>query len=55
MKVPKYYTHKLAIAELIDGAPVGTALPTERELAERFATSRTTVRQALAELVAKGD
>ena len=22
MKVPKYYTHKLAIAELIDGAPV---------------------------------
>ena len=36
MKVPKYYTQKLRIAELIDGAPVGMPLPTERELAEQF-------------------
>ena len=32
----------------------GTAVPTERELAERFSTSRTTVRQALTELVMDG-
>ncbi len=54
MKVPKYYTQKVRIAELIDGAPAGTPLPTERELAEQFETSRTTVRQALAELVMEG-
>ena len=29
-------------------------MPTERELAERFETSRTTVRQAIAELVVDG-
>jgi GntR family transcriptional regulator len=54
VKVPKYYTHKVRIAELIDGAPAGTPLPTERELAQQFETSRTTVRQALAELVVEG-
>jgi len=54
VKVPKYYEQKVRIAELIDGAPAGTPLPTERELAERFDTSRTTIRQALAELVVEG-
>jgi GntR family transcriptional regulator len=52
--VPKYYRVKLEILRLIDGAAPGTVIPTERALAERFATSRSTVRQAIAELVAEG-
>ena len=51
MKVPKYYRIKSAILALIEGLPPGSAVPTERELAEEFDTSRTTVRQAIAELV----
>lgn len=54
MKVPKYYRVKGEILSLIAEAPPGTPVPTERELATRFATSRTTVRQALAELVVDG-
>ncbi|MFT3835220.1 MAG: GntR family transcriptional regulator [Micropruina sp.] len=54
MKVPKYYRIKEAILELIADLPPGAAVPTERELASRFDTSRTTVRQAIAELVVDG-
>ncbi|HYI58542.1 MAG TPA: GntR family transcriptional regulator [Microlunatus sp.] len=54
MRVPKYYAVKGELLQLIEGAAVGTILPTERELADRFATSRTTVRQAIAELVVEG-
>lgn len=54
MRVPKYYRVKEQIGALLDGSAPGTALPTERELAEQFATSRTTVRQALAELGVEG-
>jgi GntR family transcriptional regulator len=54
MRVPKYYAVKGELLQLIEGAAVGTVLPTERDLAERFATSRTTVRQAIAELVVEG-
>ena len=54
MKVPKYYRIKREILALIDDLPAGTALPTEREFAERFDSSRTTVRQAIAELVIEG-
>ncbi|EYT55954.1 GntR family transcriptional regulator [Leucobacter sp. UCD-THU] len=51
---PKYYTQKLRILDLIEGAQPGDPLPAERELAEHFRTSRTTIRQALTELVAEG-
>lgn len=54
VRVPKYYRVKEEILALIAEAPPGTPVPTERELAERFDTSRTTVRQAIAELVVDG-
>ena len=54
MKVPKYYLVKREILRLIADLPTGAALPTERELAELLDTSRTTVRQAIAELVVNG-
>jgi GntR family transcriptional regulator len=54
VRVPKYYRLKGELLRSIEGAAVGTLLPTERDLAERFAVSRTTVRQAIAELVVEG-
>jgi GntR family transcriptional regulator len=54
LKVPKYYQVKSQILALIAGLDPGAPVPTERELAERFETSRTTVRQAIAELVVDG-
>lgn len=54
VRVPKYYLVKKEILALIAGLAPGTPVPTERELAARFATSRTTVRQAIAELVVDG-
>jgi GntR family transcriptional regulator, nutrient-sensing system regulator len=54
VKVPKYYQVKSQILALIAGLEPGSPVPTERELAERFGTSRTTVRQAIAELVVNG-
>ena len=54
VKVPKYYQVKHQILELIADLDPGAAVPTERDLAERFGTSRTTLRQAIAELVVDG-
>ncbi|HMR47792.1 MAG TPA: GntR family transcriptional regulator [Arachnia sp.] len=54
MKVPKYYRVKGELLGMIADLPAGTAIETERELAERFGTSRTTVRQAIADLVVDG-
>lgn len=52
--VPKYYLLKEQIRGLVRDATPGTLIPTERALAEQYATSRTTVRQAIGELVAEG-
>jgi GntR family transcriptional regulator len=51
---PKYYGVKRHLLEFIGSLEPGAAVPTERELAERMQTSRTTVRQALGELVVEG-
>src|ERR1700757_2028334 len=51
---PKYYSVKRHLLEFIGSLAPGAAVPTERELALRMQTSRTTVRQALGELVVEG-
>ncbi|MEX5304774.1 GntR family transcriptional regulator [Kocuria sp. CPCC 205258] len=52
--VPKYYLLKEQLRALVRDATPGALIPTERALAEQYATSRTTVRQAIGELVAEG-
>jgi len=54
--VPLYHQIKEAIQDLIEGGelPAGKMLPSERELAEHYAVSRLTVRQAISELVRDG-
>jgi GntR family transcriptional regulator, nutrient-sensing system regulator len=51
---PKYYAVKRHLLDFIGTLEPGSAVPTERELARAWETSRTTVRQALADLVAEG-
>jgi GntR family transcriptional regulator len=51
---PKYYTVKRHLLEQIESLRPGAPVPTERELAGTLGTSRTTVRQAVNELVAEG-
>lgn len=51
---PKYYVLKTYLLDLTRTQPPGTPVPSERILAEDFSTSRTTVRQALQELVGEG-
>jgi GntR family transcriptional regulator len=53
-RAPKYYSVKLHLLEFIDSLEPGAAVPTERDLAADLGTSRTTVRQALVELVSEG-
>lgn len=51
---PKYYAVKRHLLDFIGALEPGMAVPTERELALEMQTSRTTVRQALGELVVEG-
>ncbi|MCI0690319.1 MAG: GntR family transcriptional regulator [Sporichthyaceae bacterium] len=51
---PKYDQLKETLLAAIESASPGTPLPAERDLCERFAVSRTTVRQALQELESDG-
>lgn len=53
-RVPKYYRLKRHLLDMTDTLPPGTPVPPERTLAAEFDTSRTTVRQALQELVVEG-
>lgn len=53
-RTPKYWALKQHLLDMLGSAPPGTPIPTERLLAEQFTVSRTTVRQALADLTAEG-
>ena len=53
-RVPRYFAVKAQLLGLIDELGVGTMLPSERELAERFGVARLTLRQAVSELVLDG-
>lgn len=51
---PKYWGLKRHLLDLLQSMPPGSPIPTERSLAAEFDVSRTTVRQALAELTVEG-
>lgn len=53
-RVPRYYVAKTELLALIEEWREGTALPPERELAQRCEVSRVTLRQAVGELVIEG-
>src|SRR5580698_9788093 len=54
VRLPKYWQVKRQLLDLTSTLEVGSPVPPERELARHYGTSRTTVRQALAELVIEG-
>ena len=54
LRLPKYYQVKMHLLDFTAAMSPGSPVPPERELARLYGTSRTTVRQALAELVIEG-
>jgi GntR family transcriptional regulator len=54
--VPKYFQLREILLDLIEGneLPIGSAIPSERELCARYGLSRMTVRQAVDHLVSEG-
>lgn len=54
--IPLYYQLKgFILQEIQNGTyPVGSCIPTEMEIRDRFSLSRTTIRQAVSELVQEG-
>ncbi|GII53332.1 GntR family transcriptional regulator [Planotetraspora thailandica] len=54
--VPKYFQLREILLDLIESneLPIGAAIPSERELCQRFGLSRMTVRQAVDHLVSEG-
>lgn len=53
-RAPKYWGLKQHLLDMLRSMPPGSPIPTERSLAAEFDVSRTTVRQALAELTVEG-
>lgn len=53
-RIPKYFSVKARLEDLLDDLGEGGALPTERDLAAEFGVARETVRQALRELLIQG-
>ncbi|MFI5909556.1 GntR family transcriptional regulator [Dactylosporangium sp. NPDC051541] len=53
-RVPKYYAVKARILDEIAVLGIGSPLPPERDLAARYGVARSTVRQAISELIIEG-
>lgn len=54
LRVPKHWAVKEWLLEFVEHNPPGTAVPPERQLAEHFRLSRTSVRRAVQEVVVEG-